>query len=135
VGKPAFTPANPRHQLSKRANALGYYFIRAGMTVADDLTEGVVMQVSMESDLGNLQLDRKSLVNFAWLKRAVVALVGFTVLFVGIAMMVLPGPAVVVIPLGLAILATEFLWAQRLLERARATLTGHKGEQKPILLR
>jgi uncharacterized protein (TIGR02611 family) len=40
---------------------------------------------------------------------------GFTVLIVGVAMIVLPGPAVVVIPLGLAILATEFIWARTLL--------------------
>ncbi len=59
--------------------------------------------------------------NLSWLRRAVVAVMGFTVLLVGGAMIVLPGPAVVVIPLGLAILATEFLWARRLLARARAS--------------
>jgi uncharacterized protein (TIGR02611 family) len=58
--------------------------------------------------------------NIRWLKRAIVAVVGFTVLLVGIAMIVLPGPAFIVIPLGLAILATEFVWAARLLQRARA---------------
>ena len=56
--------------------------------------------------------------------------VGFTVLSVGIAMMVLPGPAVVVIPLGLAILATQFVWARRLLDRARTTLAGNKREKE-----
>jgi len=40
---------------------------------------------------------------------------GFTVLIIGVAMIVLPGPAVVVIPLGLLILATEFIWARTLL--------------------
>lgn len=55
---------------------------------------------------------------------------GGTVLLVGLAMMVLPGPAVVVIPAGLAILATEFVWARKLLQRAKnytanaATKTG-----------
>ena len=58
--------------------------------------------------------------NIRWLRRAIVAVVGFTVLLVGIAMIVLPGPAFIVIPLGLAILATEFVWAARLLRRARA---------------
>lgn len=53
------------------------------------------------------------------LRRAVVALVGVTVILVGIAMMVLPGPAMVVIPTGLAILAIEFVWARRLLRRFR----------------
>lgn len=48
-------------------------------------------------------------------KRLIVTVVGFTVLAVGIAMIVLPGPAIVVIPIGLAILATEFIWARKLL--------------------
>ena len=43
---------------------------------------------------------------------------GFTVLFAGIAMLVLPGPALAVIPVGLAILSLEFAWAARLLEVA-----------------
>ncbi len=51
--------------------------------------------------------------------RLVAIVVGFTVLLVGLAMIVLPGPAVVVIPIGLAILATEFLWARRLLSRMK----------------
>ena len=54
-----------------------------------------------------------------WLRKAIVAVVGFTVLLLGIAMIVLPGPAFIVIPLGLAILATEFVWAKRLLKNAR----------------
>lgn len=53
------------------------------------------------------------------LRRIVVAVVGSTVLLVGLAMLVLPGPAFILIPLGLAILATEFVWARRLLKRAR----------------
>jgi tellurite resistance protein TerC len=50
--------------------------------------------------------------------------VGSTVLLLGVAMIVLPGPAFVLIPLGLAILATEFLWARRLLRHARDRLRG-----------
>jgi Putative transmembrane protein (PGPGW) len=42
------------------------------------------------------------------------------VLVAGVALIVLPGPAVLVIPLGFAILATEFHWARRLLDRAKA---------------
>jgi hypothetical protein len=34
-------------------------------------------------------------------------------------MIVLPGPAIVVIPAGLAILATEFIWAKKILDRVR----------------
>ena len=54
-----------------------------------------------------------------WIRRFVVAIVGFTVLLIGVALLVLPGPAFIVIPLGLAILATEFVWARALLKRAR----------------
>ena len=45
-------------------------------------------------------------------------LLGLAVLAVGIAMLALPGPAFVVIPIGLAILSLEFVWAERLLEKA-----------------
>lgn len=72
----------------------------------------------------------KMTINLTWLRRGVVTVVGFTVLSVGIAMMVLPGPAVVVIPLGLAILATEFVWARRLLDRARTTLARNRSEKE-----
>jgi uncharacterized protein (TIGR02611 family) len=53
------------------------------------------------------------------MKRLVVAVIGFTILVMGIAMIILPGPALVVIPLGLGILATEFVWARRMLDNVR----------------
>jgi len=53
------------------------------------------------------------------LRKVAIAIIGATVLGFGIALIVLPGPAVVVIPLGLSILATEFLWARRLLRRVK----------------
>jgi tellurite resistance protein TerC len=53
------------------------------------------------------------------MKRFVIAITGGTVVLLGIAMIALPGPAVVVIPAGLAILATEFLWARRALHRCK----------------
>ena len=52
-------------------------------------------------------------------KRIVIAVIGGTVVLVGLVLIVTPGPAFVVIPLGLAILATEFVWAARLLRRVR----------------
>ncbi len=52
-------------------------------------------------------------------RRTIIAVIGGTVLVFGLALIVLPGPAVVVIPIGLAILATEFVWARRWLQRAR----------------
>lgn len=52
-------------------------------------------------------------------RRLVIGVVGGTVLLIGIIMIVTPGPAVVFIPMGLAILASEFVWAQVLLEKVR----------------
>ncbi len=46
-----------------------------------------------------------------------VAALGFTVLGAGVAMLALPGPGVIVIIVGLAILATEFAWAERALDK------------------
>ena len=59
--------------------------------------------------------------------RALYVVVGFTVLAIGIIMLVTPGPAFVVIPIGLALLSLEFAWAERLLEHAVA-----KGEQAKL---
>jgi tellurite resistance protein TerC len=56
------------------------------------------------------------------LRRLLIALLGSTVILIGIAMMVLPGPAVLVIPAGLAILATEFAWARHVLKRVKRQL-------------
>lgn len=55
-------------------------------------------------------------------KRIIVTTVGLTVLGIGIAMIVLPGPAIVVIPIGLGILATEFVWARNLLHKIKERL-------------
>lgn len=57
-------------------------------------------------------------------RRIVIALIGGTVLLIGIAMTVLPGPAVVVIPAGLAILGIEFAWARRWLAKVREQANG-----------
>lgn len=52
-------------------------------------------------------------------RRIVVGVVGVTVVVVGLIMFVTPGPALIVVPLGLAILALEFAWARRLLRQVR----------------
>ena len=64
------------------------------------------------------------------LKRLVVAVIGLTILVIGIAMIVLPGPAIVVIPVGLGILATEFAWARRLLLIARERIQRYANSLK-----
>ena len=57
-------------------------------------------------------------------KRAVVFVVGFGVLLLGVVMLVAPGPGVLVIALGLGILATEFAWARGLLKKLREKGSG-----------
>lgn len=56
---------------------------------------------------------------YPWARRLAVGVIGGTVVLVGIALIVLPGPALVVIPVGLGILGLEFAWARNLLKRAR----------------
>lgn len=56
------------------------------------------------------------------IKRVFVGIIGTTILIIGVAMIVLPGPAFIVIPLGLSILATEFLWAKKIVEKFKNKL-------------
>ena len=73
------------------------------------------------------------------IKRILVAVVGGTVLAVGFALIVLPGPAFLVIPAGLAILAVEFAWARHWLRSARVLLPpsskGDGASPKPSTLK
>ena len=63
------------------------------------------------------------------LRKLIIALIGGTVLLIGVALIVLPGPAFIVIPIGLAILATEFAWARRAVAKAKAMVTKARGRQ------
>lgn len=60
-----------------------------------------------------------NLENIKIVRRIIVSVVGATVLLIGIALLVLPGPAFIVIPIGLAILATEYAWARHWLRKVR----------------
>jgi hypothetical protein len=64
-------------------------------------------------------------------RRIVIAVMGSTVLLLGVAMIILPGPAIVVIPAGLAILATEFQGAHRWLQRIKETVGVGKRPPQP----
>jgi tellurite resistance protein TerC len=56
---------------------------------------------------------------YRWARRIAISIVGGTVLAIGVAMIVLPGPALIVIPLGLAILGVEYAWARRWLRKVK----------------
>jgi tellurite resistance protein TerC len=53
------------------------------------------------------------------IRKVVIGVIGTTVLLIGVALIVLPGPAIIVIPIGLGILASEFIWARRVVKRGR----------------
>jgi uncharacterized protein (TIGR02611 family) len=63
------------------------------------------------------------------LRKLIVGVIGVTIVLLGIAMIVLPGPAFIVIPIGLAILATEFAWARRAIRRARVMIARARGRE------
>jgi len=56
-------------------------------------------------------------------RRIAVLVVGSTILVIGVIMLVAPGPAIVVIPVGLAVLGMEFAWARRFLRKIRARIS------------
>ena len=68
-------------------------------------------------------------------RRLVIGSFGLTVLLVGVAMIVLPGPAFIVIPVGLGILGIEFTWARRWLktlkDRTEGIVEGLVGSSRP----
>jgi uncharacterized protein (TIGR02611 family) len=63
------------------------------------------------------------------LRKVIVGVIGITILLIGVAMIVLPGPAFIVIPVGLGILATEFAWARRTVRRARVMIAKARGRE------
>jgi tellurite resistance protein TerC len=63
------------------------------------------------------------------LRKLIVAVIGITILLLGVAMVVLPGPAFIVIPVGFGILATEFAWARRMVRRARVMIAKARGRE------
>jgi tellurite resistance protein TerC len=67
-----------------------------------------------------LQLPRARPVTYVWARRIAISIVGGTVLLIGVAMLVLPGPGLVVIPLGLAILGIEYAWARVWLRKVKS---------------
>jgi tellurite resistance protein TerC len=61
------------------------------------------------------------------LRRFLVGAIGFSVVLIGLIMIVLPGPAIVMLPLGFAILASEFAWARRVWRRGRILVSRVRG--------
>jgi uncharacterized protein (TIGR02611 family) len=69
------------------------------------------------------ELGRRS---YRFARRVAISVIGGTTLLVGIVMIVTPGPALLVIPAGLAILAVEFAWARHWLGKIRERIAASK---------
>ncbi len=93
------------------------------MSVAERMVKGPASAMKALKASGKIPKFRAA-------RRVVVAVTGGTMTLVGIAMIVLPGPAIVVIPIGLSILATEFVWARRYLKGARRVLIRLKSKAR-----
>jgi uncharacterized protein (TIGR02611 family) len=104
-----------------------------------DASELVQEMESTQPELASRWHDHPTFVPFKILarfigrngKRVGVTIAGFAVLLAGLVMLVLPGPGIVVILAGLAILATEYVWAQRLLRIAKEKAN----QAKDVILR
>lgn len=67
-------------------------------------------------------------------KRIAVTVVGFVLIAGGLVMLVLPGPGLLAIVAGLAVLATEYTWARRALDEAKrrtGDVAGRLRRKKP----
>lgn len=66
---------------------------------------------------------RLGAISYQLARRIVVAVIGGTILLIGVVMVVLPGPAILVIPIGLGVLGLEFAFARHWLRKLRTTAT------------
>ncbi|HET6950175.1 MAG TPA: PGPGW domain-containing protein [Acidimicrobiales bacterium] len=76
-----------------------------------------------------------TLLRFIWRssRRAAVFVLGVALLALGLVMFVTPGPGIVLVVAGLAVLATEFAWAEHLLDGAKqqAARAGKASQRVP----
>lgn len=67
------------------------------------------------------------------IKRIIVTVVGGTIVILGFLMVFTPGPAILVIPAGLAVLGTEYAWARRWLRKGRIMANKALSQTQKIL--
>ena len=81
------------------------------------------------------ELEDLASISYRQARRVVILIVGSTVVLVGVAMIVLPGPGSLIIPLGLSILAIEFAWARLWLKRVKRSILQMGKKMKQIFHR
>ncbi|MCE9678574.1 PGPGW domain-containing protein [Shewanella sp. AS1] len=57
------------------------------------------------------------------LRKCLITIIGGSLCLLGLALLILPGPAWLLLPIGLAILSLEHLWARKWLKRSQRYLT------------
>ena len=67
------------------------------------------------------------------IKRLAIFLIGISIVLIGCILFFTPGPAIVVIPIGLAILATEFIWAKKLLNKFKEKTSSISKSAKKVI--
>lgn len=92
--------------------------------MSDGMVGGADENVTLDANDDNWEWRRRIRANphSHRIYRLVVGLVGLIIVVVGLLMVPFPGPGWVVVFVGLAVWASEFEWAQRLLQRAKHTL-------------
>jgi hypothetical protein len=115
-------------------NALGIAWLRVGAVLRKQIEQRKAKQLaSAKSARGPVFIAPwsrggvRKFISLGTIKRIAVLVVGSTILAIGMVLIVLPGPAFIVIPVGLAILAMEFAWARRWLRKARNLLPNENG--------
>jgi tellurite resistance protein TerC len=98
-----------------------------GIGILASILRGKNDPMPLESPLPE-HLDPMMSASLRMVRTLLVTLVGSSVLLIGIAMVILPGPALLVIPAGLAILATEYAWARRLIRRLRSVADSKRNQ-------
>jgi tellurite resistance protein TerC len=87
----------------------------------------VVISTKTEST-GSRMLKKAVNLTYKTARRIAVLVVGSTVVLIGIVMLVTPGPGLIVIPIGLAILGIEFTWARIWLRKVRESISNHNSK-------
>ena len=67
------------------------------------------------------------------IRRLAVFLIGISIVLIGCILFFTPGPAIIVIPVGLAVLATEFIWAKKLLKRFKEATDSISNSAKKVI--
>ena len=72
------------------------------------------------------ELEDLAVLTWIQVKRITILVIGSSVFLIGVAIIVLPGPAILVIPAGLAILSTQFIWARKILKKIKGATSSKK---------